>query len=115
MPAGHQACLACTFAVVKYSHPVPLTTPPFCPFALHPNLQLNFASSYGRVPLILPESYEMSTESYYMGVDVGTGSARVCLIDEFGNLRAIQTKKIETWNPRTNFYVGYDTTNTIGD
>lgn len=72
-----------------------------------------FASPYGCVPLIFPESFKMSTESYYMGVDVGTGSARVCLIDELGNLRAIQSKKTETWNPRTNFYVGCVTTNTI--
>lgn len=47
----------------------------------------------------------MTENSYYLGVDVGTGSARVCLMDHTGYLRAVESKDIQTWNDRANFYV----------
>jgi ribulose kinase len=43
-----------------------------------------------------------------MGVDVGTGSARVCLIDSAGAIKAVHSKDTRTWNPAANVYVsGY--------
>lgn len=47
----------------------------------------------------------MASDSYFMGVDVGTGSARVCLIDAAGVIKGIHSKDTKTWNPRANFYV----------
>lgn len=31
-----------------------------------------------------------SSQYYYMGVDVGSGSARVCLIDDTGTIRSVE-------------------------
>lgn len=47
----------------------------------------------------------MNSQNYYMGVDVGTGSARVCLIDSKGVIKAVHSKDTKTWNPAANFYV----------
>jgi ribulose kinase len=47
----------------------------------------------------------MAAHSYFLGVDVGTGSARVCVINEFGEIKAVGSKDIRTWNPRVDFYV----------
>ena len=47
----------------------------------------------------------MAIESYFMGVDVGTGSARVCIIDSSGIILAVESKEIKTWNTRADYYV----------
>ncbi|KAK9464057.1 uncharacterized protein V1516DRAFT_669439 [Lipomyces oligophaga] len=41
---------------------------------------------------------------YYVGIDVGTGSARACIIDNSGEILAMASKAIQQWNPRPNFY-----------
>ncbi|KAI5820574.1 FGGY family of carbohydrate kinase [Pyronema omphalodes] len=46
----------------------------------------------------------MASQAYYMGVDVGTGSARVCLIDQSGVMVAVESKEIKTWNDKADFY-----------
>ncbi|MCC5875990.1 MAG: ribulokinase, partial [Candidatus Sumerlaeia bacterium] len=40
---------------------------------------------------------------YYMGVDVGTGSARVALFDEAGERHGLGIVPIRMWRPRPDF------------
>lgn len=47
----------------------------------------------------------MAPPSYYMGVDVGSGSARVCVIDQTGEIKATESKEIQTWHDRADYYV----------
>ncbi|KAL0094766.1 hypothetical protein J3Q64DRAFT_1818099 [Phycomyces blakesleeanus] len=46
----------------------------------------------------------MSKESYYVGIDVGTGSARAGVIDSQGTLVSISVEPITTWNPKHDIY-----------
>lgn len=43
--------------------------------------------------------------SHYIGLDVGTGSARACLIDEKGDILGVATKDITTWHEKADYYV----------
>jgi len=40
---------------------------------------------------------------YYVGIDVGTGSARAAVFDERGQRAGLATRPIETWKPRQDF------------
>lgn len=41
---------------------------------------------------------------YFVGVDVGTGSARASLVNAHGRVLQMHVKKIQTWNPIPNHY-----------
>lgn len=41
---------------------------------------------------------------YFIGVDVGTGSARAALITENGKIIKTFEQKIHTWNPQPDYY-----------
>ena len=43
--------------------------------------------------------------THYIGLDVGTGSARACLIDEKGDILSVATKDIKTWHEKADYYV----------
>lgn len=42
--------------------------------------------------------------TYYVGVDVGTGSVRAALVDVGGRILKKSTNAIKTWNPEIDFY-----------
>lgn len=41
---------------------------------------------------------------YYIGIDIGTGSARACVIDHNGNIVGLASQDIKTWQPHPEFY-----------
>jgi FGGY-family pentulose kinase len=45
----------------------------------------------------------MENESYYVGIDVGTSSARAGLFDRNGNLIATASQAIDTYKPKPNY------------
>lgn len=45
-----------------------------------------------------------SEDSYFIGVDVGTGSVRAALVDQNGNILSVETNPIKMWNPSPSFY-----------
>lgn len=44
-------------------------------------------------------------QDYFIGIDVGTGSARACLIDATGDIKALASETIKLWQPQTGYYV----------
>ena len=42
---------------------------------------------------------------YYIGIDVGTGSARACLIDHIGEILDVASENIGLWQPQQGYYV----------
>lgn len=47
----------------------------------------------------------MTGSDHFLGVDVGTGSVRVCAIDSTGEILAVESRDIRTWHPRADYYV----------
>lgn len=46
-------------------------------------------------------------QDHYIGIDVGTGSARACIINEKGDIVGLASKNIGLWQPETGYYVGF--------
>ncbi|KAI8955873.1 Nup93/Nic96-domain-containing protein [Xylaria longipes] len=46
----------------------------------------------------------MAPQDHYIGIDVGTGSARACLIDSSGDIKALASEAIKLWQPQTGYY-----------
>lgn len=43
--------------------------------------------------------------NHYIGIDVGTGSARACIINELGDIVGLAAENIGLWQPQTGYYV----------
>lgn len=43
---------------------------------------------------------------HYIGIDVGTGSARACIIDVKGDIVGLASENIGLWQPEHGYYVG---------
>jgi hypothetical protein len=44
-------------------------------------------------------------QNHYIGIDVGTGSARACIINEAGDIVGLASENIGLWQPQTGYYV----------
>lgn len=44
-------------------------------------------------------------EDHYIGIDVGTGSARACIMNEKGDIVGLASENIGLWQPQTGYYV----------
>lgn len=44
------------------------------------------------------------SNAYFIGVDVGTGSARAALVTDDGKILKTAVQNIQTWNPQQDFY-----------
>lgn len=42
---------------------------------------------------------------HFIGIDVGTGSARVCIIDSKGDIIGLASENIRLWQPEHGYYV----------
>lgn len=38
-------------------------------------------------------------QAHYIGIDVGTGSARACIIDSEGEIKGLAAQEIKLWQP----------------
>jgi len=45
-------------------------------------------------------------QDHYIGVDVGTGSARACIMNAQGDIVGLAANNIGLWQPQTGYYVG---------
>jgi len=46
-------------------------------------------------------------QSHYIGIDVGTGSARACIINEKGDIVALASENTGLWQPQHGYYVRF--------
>lgn len=52
-----------------------------------------------------PSQQEPSHLDHFIGIDVGTGSARACIIDAKGDIVGLASENIGLWQPQQGFYV----------
>ena len=51
------------------------------------------------------EAPTSSDGAHYIGIDVGTGSARACVMNNKGDILAVAAHDIALWQPQTGYYV----------
>ena len=52
-----------------------------------------------------PHNELRSTMDHYIGIDVGTGSARACIINSRGDIVGLASENIGLWQPEHGYYV----------
>ncbi|KAF2432822.1 Pentulose kinase [Tothia fuscella] len=55
-------------------------------------------------PLTDPHNELRVHQDHYIGVDVGTGSARACIMNENGDIVGLASQNITLWQPQTGYY-----------
>lgn len=67
-----------------------------------------------RAPPSRKQSRQMSTDprnelhphvDHFIGIDVGTGSARACIMNSQGDIVGLASENIGLWQPQTGYYV----------
>lgn len=51
-----------------------------------------------------PHNEPRSEGNHYIGIDVGTGSARACIINKDGDIVGLSSENIGLWQPRQGYY-----------
>jgi ribulose kinase len=53
-----------------------------------------------------PETSASSSKGpHYIGIDVGTGSVRACVMNNGGEILSVAAHEITLWQPQTGYYV----------
>lgn len=47
----------------------------------------------------------MSADAHFIGIDVGTGSARACIVNSAGDIVGLAAEEIGLWQPQQSYYV----------
>lgn len=79
---------------------------PFRPSPRQGSLQGSRQSSRqgSRQASLDPRNEILVSEDYYIGIDVGTGSARACIINSKGDIVGLASENIGLWQPQTGYY-----------
>ena len=72
------------------------------PFRPGPNSSVNTPVREGHVD---SRNNIHAKMNHYIGIDVGTGSARACIINEAGDIVGLSSENIGLWQPQTGYYV----------
>ena len=52
-----------------------------------------------------PHNELHTIQDHYIGIDVGTGSARACIMNDKGDIVGLASENIGLWQPETGYYV----------
>jgi len=52
----------------------------------------------------------MAEKAYYVGIDVGTGSARACVMSDSGDIVSMASHDIRLWSPHPHYHVRLSST-----
>lgn len=52
-----------------------------------------------------PREELVPEKDHYIGIDVGTGSARACIMNDKGDIVGLASENIGLWQPETGYYV----------
>jgi len=63
------------------------------------------ASLQGRKSSLDPRNEVRPYVEHYIGIDVGTGSARACIMNDQGDIVGLASENIGLWQPQTGYYV----------